>query len=380
MCREWKKSSVWPLVTQNIKGSLKIILPNFIPLLKKPQFNLLTYRAFTMTLENHKNDTSLAIEVNDLTYEFPRGNNNNGNTNKIGLQDITLQISWGTTNLIIGPNGAGKSTLLRILAGKTLIKKEKLKIGGFDPFEFSTGNGERHYNADINNYITYLGTEWITNSVIKRDIPVNLLLSSIGGEIYAERRNLLIDILDIDPSWSMINLSDGERRRVQIAMGLIKPWKLLLLDEVTIDLDVVVRLKLLNYLKLECSDRNCTVVYATHIFDGLGNEWCDRLLHIDSGLLLNDIDMNQIEFKSGGGEDVDVDVREDRIVISKSNTLHPLALYWLSEDLQRRGLRQDEKEKIHKRHNDWINSRDGSYFDASDDKLKQYFKNTRSER
>ncbi|KAG5417591.1 CAF16 [Candida metapsilosis] len=336
-----------------------------------------------MTLENHKNDKTLAIEVNDLTYEFPRTNqtsSSTGTSNKIGLQDITLQIPWGTTNLIVGPNGAGKSTLLRILAGKTLIKKGKLKIGGFDPFEFSVGGGDqqRHHNADINNYITYLGTEWITNSVIKRDIPVNLLLSSIGGEVYSERRNLLIDILDIDPTWSMINLSDGERRRVQIAMGLIKPWKLLLLDEVTIDLDVVVRSKLLNYLKSECLQRNCTVVYATHIFDGLGNEWCDRLLHIDSGLLLNDVNMSQVKFKSEA--DKDVDVSKDKIVITKSSTLHPLALHWLSEDLQRRGSRQEEKEKIRKRHNDWVNSRDGSYFDASDDKLKQYFKNTRSQR
>jgi len=342
-----------------------------------------------MTLENHKNDKTLAIEVNDLTYEFPRGNNNNNNTPKIGLQDILLQIPWGTTNLIIGPNGAGKSTLLRILAGKTLIKKGKLKIGGFDPFEFSTttlstsSTGEqRHHNADINNYITYLGTEWITNSVIKRDIPVNLLISSVGGDVYTDRRNLLIDILDIDPSWSMINLSDGERRRVQIAMGLIKPWKLLLLDEVTIDLDVVVRLKLLSYLKLECIERNCTTVYATHIFDGLGNTWCDRLLHIDSGLLLNDIKMDQVEFSNNEvkGEGEEVAIGQDKIVINKSNTLHPLALFWLSQDLQRRGLRQDEQEKLRKRHNDWINSRDGSYFDASDDKLKQYFKTTRSER
>ncbi|KAG8204655.1 Sophorolipid transporter, partial [Candida africana] len=186
-------------------------------------------------------DNTLAIEVKNLTYEFP-------NSKKIGLQDFNLAIPWGTTNLVVGPNGAGKSTLLRILAGKTLIKKGHLKLGGFDPFHFSSQRHEQA-NSDINNYITYLGTEWATNSIIKRDIPVNLLLASIGGETYQDRRNLLIDILDIDPSWSMLNISDGERRRVQIAMGLVKPWKLLLLDEVTIDLDVVVRLKLLNYLK-----------------------------------------------------------------------------------------------------------------------------------
>ncbi|CAK9435760.1 uncharacterized protein LODBEIA_P04590 [Lodderomyces beijingensis] len=331
-------------------------------------------------MEDHLNDKTLAIEVDNLTYEFSRDNSTT--TAKLGLQNINLQISWGTTNLIIGPNGAGKSTLLRILAGKTLIRRGKLRLGGFDPFEFSLDKRSRHHNSDINSYITYLGTEWITNSVIKRDIPVNLLLSSIGGDAYVERRNLLVDLLDIDPGWSMINLSDGERRRVQIAMGLIKPWKLLLLDEVTIDLDVVVRSKLLSYLKLECVERNCCVVYATHIFDGLGDEWCDRVLHIDAGVLLNDVSMKEIEFVAGGGtdENVDVEVGEGEIKIGKSNTLHPLALHWLKQDLERRGTRQDEKEKMKRRHNDWVNARDGDYFDAGDDKLKSYFKSTRSQR
>ncbi|KAI5964840.1 CAF16 [Candida pseudojiufengensis] len=329
-----------------------------------------------MTIENHKNDTSLAIEVKDLTYEFPRSNS--ATSPKIGLQDINLSINWSNSVLLVGPNGSGKSTLLRILAGKTLIKKGQLKLGGFDPFEFSTKT--KHHNSDINNYITYLGTEWITNSVIKRDIPVNLLLSSIGGDLYLARRNLLIEILDIDPSWSMINLSDGERRRVQIAMGLIKPWKLLLLDEVTIDLDVVVRSKLLNYLKNECNERNCTVVYATHIFDGLGNEWCDRLLHLNSGQIVNDVQMNKIKFESNLDKDVDEKDDNETIIIKKSSTLHPLALYWLNKDLEERGSREDEKLKMAKRHNDWKNSRDGHYFDANEDKLKTYFKNTRSDK
>lgn len=318
-------------------------------------------------MSTSEKDNTLAIEVTDLTYEFP-------GSKKIGLENFNLSIPWGTTNLVVGPNGAGKSTLLRILAGKTLIKKGHLKLGGFDPFHFSSQRHEQH-NSDINSYMTYLGTEWATNSIIKRDIPVNLLLASIGGETYEDRRNLLIDILDIDPSWSMLNISDGERRRVQIAMGLVKPWKLLLLDEVTIDLDVVVRLKLLEYLKQECITRNCTVVYATHIFDGLGHKWCDRVIHIDAGVKLNDVNIKDIEFFDDNGK---VEVGKDKIIVGKAESLHPLALYWLNQDLTRRGTREDEKVKMSQRHNDWINSRDGKYFDADDSKLAQYFKNTRS--
>ncbi|KAK6459139.1 ATP-binding cassette transporter activity protein [Scheffersomyces xylosifermentans] len=317
---------------------------------------------------DYSDDTSLAIETKELTYKF-------AGTSKIGLENISLQIPWGSTNLIIGPNGAGKSTLLRILAGKTLIRKGKLKIGGFDPFEFSMTRNEQH-NSDINNYITYLGTEWAANSVVKRDIPVNLLISSIGGESYSERRDLLLDILDIDPEWSMMRISDGERRRVQIAMGLVKPWRLLLLDEVTIDLDVIVRSRLLNFLRKECVERRCCVVYATHIFDGLGKDWCDRIIHLDAGIKVDDVDMKNVKFVNDTEGKVQVD--ESSVKIPLAQSLHPLALHWLYHDLEERGTRAEEKIRMQKRHNDWNNSRDGKYFDADEHKLAAYFKATRS--
>ena len=58
----------------------------------------------------------------------------------------------------------------------------------------------------------------------------------------------------------------GERRRVQLAMGLMRPWSVLLLDEVTVDLDVLVRSELLDFLRQETISRECTIVYCTHIF------------------------------------------------------------------------------------------------------------------
>ncbi len=80
-------------------------------------------------------------------------------------------------------------------------------------------------------------------------------------------------------------MSDGERRRVQIVMGLMEPWKCLLLDEVTVDLDVVVRTDLLKFLKKETEERNATIVYATHIFDGLG-DWPTHVAHMRNGQIV----------------------------------------------------------------------------------------------
>merc|ERR1711968_217774 len=54
--------------------------------------------------------------------------------------------------------------------------------------------------------------------------------------------------LGVDLDWRMHQVSDRQRRRVQILLGLIRPFKILLLDEVTVSLDVVVRQDLLRYL------------------------------------------------------------------------------------------------------------------------------------
>jgi ABC-type thiamine transport system ATPase subunit len=45
--------------------------------------------------------------------------------------------------------------------------------------------------------------------------------------------------------------------------------QVLLLDEITVDLDVLARADLMTFLKAECEERGATIIYATHIFDGL---------------------------------------------------------------------------------------------------------------
>lgn len=67
-------------------------------------------------------------------------------------------------------------------------------------------------------------------------------------------------------------------------MGLLRPFKVLLLDEITVDLDVVGRADLMNFLKAECEQRGATILYATHIFDGL-EKWPTHLAYVARGTL-----------------------------------------------------------------------------------------------
>lgn len=213
----------------------------------------------------------------------------------------------------IAANGAGKTTLLRLLAGKRLAPNDTIAVGGKDPFKDGLAG------------VTYLGVEWVLNSVVRTDIDVPTLLSSIGGDAYPQRRDELVDILDIDLRWRMHAVSDGERRRVQLAMGLLRPWTVLLLDEITVDLDLLSRSNFLEFLKRETETRPCTIVYATHILDNL-SMWPTHLVHMHLGTVKQWGEMEKFQKSAPQG-------------VSENSVLGELVLEWLKEDLKARGPR-----------------------------------------
>ena len=102
------------------------------------------------------------------------------------------------------------------------------------------------------------------------------------GDVYMARVERIMEMMEIERGWRIFRLSDGQRRRVQMLMGLAKMKKLLLLDEITTDLDVVARQNLLAFLKEECEERGVTIIYATHIFDGL-ESWASDIIYLEGG-------------------------------------------------------------------------------------------------
>jgi CCR4-NOT complex subunit CAF16 len=128
-------------------------------------------------------------------------------------------------------------------------------------------------------------------------------------------------------------LTAGERRRVQLAMGLMRPWTVLLLDEVTVDLDVLVRSDLLNFLRQETDSRPCTIVYCTHIFDGLAG-WPTHLLKISLGKVIAFDSIKEVER-----------ISQTEGYGSANSALYEVCLAWLKEDKAERGKRGKENRK-----------------------------------
>ncbi|GAV69448.1 AAA_21 domain-containing protein, partial [Cephalotus follicularis] len=232
------------------------------------------------------------VEINGLRFTYP-GIDGHPPPGSIPLiEDFHLTLNSGDRCLLVGSNGAGKTTLLKILGGKHMVDPHMVRVLGRPAFHDTglTSSGD----------LCYLGGEWRREVAFAGfDVPIQMDVSAekmIFGvaSIDPHRRAELIMVLDIDLSWRMHKASDGQRRRVQICMGLLKPFKVLLLDEITVDLDVLARADLLKFLKKECRERGATIVYATHIFDGL-EDWPSHIVYVAHGKLQLAMPMNKIK-------------------------------------------------------------------------------------
>ena len=188
-----------------------------------------------------------AIEVSRLTFAYP------GSAEPV-LRDLSLSVPAGARCLLLGANGVGKSTLLRLVAGRHLLGSEAIRVLGRPAFSDTT------LAADV----AFLGGPFPFSA----DIRVAEMLAGRPG-VDPRRRARMLEILDVDPSWRMHRVSDGQRRRVQILLDLERTLRVILLDEVTAELDVLARADLLALLREESERRGVTVVYASHVLDGL---------------------------------------------------------------------------------------------------------------
>ena len=201
------------------------------------------------------------VSVSGLDFFYPRDP-------RRALDSLSLEIDGGVRCIVVGRNGAGKSTLLHVLAGRHLVPEERVRVLGRPAFHDTTLAAE----------VTYLGGPFRFDV----DIVVGDILARTPG-LDADRAGRLIRILDVDPAWHMHRVSDGQRRRVQILLGLLRPARLLLLDEVTTDLDLIARVDLLELLREETA-RGATILYATHIFDAL-EDWATHVAYLVRGRL-----------------------------------------------------------------------------------------------
>jgi branched-chain amino acid transport system ATP-binding protein len=158
------------------------------------------------------------------------------------LSDIDLQVKAGTTHAVIGPNGAGKSTLLNVCIGRLApdtgaVVFDGQVITGKQPHEINQMGVVRVFQTpEIFPDLTLLQNVMVP-AFAKRDGSFRLnamQLVSNRIEIRDEAMHWLEDVgLASQKDAIAATLSRGDKRRLELAMGLVQRPRLLLLDEPT---------------------------------------------------------------------------------------------------------------------------------------------------
>lgn len=210
------------------------------------------------------------------------------------LQDISFTIPDGQIIGYIGPNGAGKSTTIKILSGILRPDSGSCTVNGMVPWE------------NRKEYVSGLGVVFGQRSQLWWDVPVidslELLkdIYHIPADVYKrnlERLSQQLDLFDFLTAPTR-TLSLGQRMRCELAAALLHDPNILFLDEPTIGLDAVSKLKVREFIRDENRDRGTTVILTTHDMQDI-DALCERVLLIGKGHLLLDGSIEEIRSMAG---------------------------------------------------------------------------------
>ena len=210
------------------------------------------------------------------------------------LKSMSFTIPDGQIVGYIGPNGAGKSTTIKILSGILRPDGGMCSVDGLVPWE------------DRREHVARLGVVFGQRSQLWWDVPVMesfLLLRDIyrvpegSFRENLERLTGLLDLEDLVRTPARM-LSLGQRMRCEIAAALLHGPKVLFLDEPTIGLDAVSKLKVREFILEQNKLCGTTVLLTTHDMQDI-DALCSRVLLIGKGQLLLDGDTARIRSMAG---------------------------------------------------------------------------------
>jgi ABC-2 type transport system ATP-binding protein len=193
---------------------------------------------------------------------------------------VDIDVATGEIVGFLGPNGAGKTTTLRMLT--TLLKPTSgtATVAGYD-----VATQPEQVRQSIG-YVAQSGST-LPEALAGEEIVDHGRLYGISKEQAETRGRELFEQLDLEGMWTRQPraMSGGQRRRLDIAMGLVHDPKLVFLDEPTTGLDPQARANLWEHISALRSDRGATIFLTTHYLDE-ADALCDRILVIDHGVLV----------------------------------------------------------------------------------------------
>ena len=195
------------------------------------------------------------------------------------VRGVSIDVARGEIFGFLGPNGAGKTTTLRMLTTLLPIEQGTATVAGFDV------QREPHRVRSRIGYVSQLGGSDDLATGRENLVLQGRLYGDDAARVH-ERAEMLIELLELGSfaDRRVMTYSGGQRRRLDVALGIVHGPEVLFLDEPSTGLDPQNRANLWEHITA-LRDRGTTVFLTTHYLEE-ADALCDRLMIIDHGQIV----------------------------------------------------------------------------------------------
>jgi ABC-2 type transport system ATP-binding protein len=237
------------------------------------------------------------IRTRGLTKDFARGDRT-----VHAVQGLDLDIAAGELVAVLGPNGAGKSTTMRMLTTLIAPTAGRAEVGGYDVVAEAAG---------VRRTIGYVGQGNGAghNQRVRDELRTQGAVFGLDRHTARRRADELLDALDLTAlaGRKVSSLSGGQRRRLDVAIGLVHAPKILFLDEPSTGLDPQNRANLWSHVLRMRAEHAMTVVLTTHYMDE-ADAMAERVVVVDHGRIIADDTADRLK----------ADLAGDRVVLTSA--------------------------------------------------------------
>jgi ABC-2 type transport system ATP-binding protein len=219
-----------------------------------------------------------AVQVEGLTKRFGQF---------VAVDNVSFEVPDGQLLAVLGPNGAGKTTTLEMLEGFLAPTSGTVRVLGADPHR-----GGRAWRARVG--LVLQSTSLDAELTVRETL---VLFAQLYPRPMGVREVLdLVDLVD-DAHTRVGALSGGQRRRVDLAIGIVGRPDILFLDEPTTGLDPEARRR--TWAGVEnLTSTGTTVVLTTHYIDE-ADHLADRVIVLSGGRLVADTTPDELRSRGG---------------------------------------------------------------------------------
>jgi len=234
------------------------------------------------------NERRTMIHVRELTKHYSdlrRGQ-------FVALGGISFHARPGQVYGLLGPNGAGKTTILRILSTVLRPTSGSVAINGFDVVTQAAQIRRQIGFISANTAVYDRMTGWEMVEYFGR-------LHGIAQDELTGRMETLFDRLKMNDTRDVLGskMSTGMKQKVSVARAVVHDPPVLIFDEATAGLDVLVARALLKTVA-DLRDRGKCIVFSTHIMRE-AERLCDRIAIMHRGNILAEGTLEEIRDRHG---------------------------------------------------------------------------------